>query len=143
MLADLHIDGWLTVPGCDLEFFAVRASGPGGQNVNKTATKVVLRFDVAASHALNAGIKARLRALAAGRIDRQGVLTITSQHSRYQAQNLADARRKLATLLRAAMYPPKRRVPTRPSKRVVRRRLKNKRHNADKKRLRRAVRSAD
>ena len=143
MLADLPIDGWLTIVGSDLEFSAVRASGPGGQNVNKTATKVVLRFDVEGNRALTPAMKTRLRALAGGRIDRDGQLTITSQHSRYQAQNLADARRKLADLLRQAMYPPKRRIATRPSKGVARRRLKNKRHNADKKRLRGTVGSGD
>lgn len=143
MLADLPIDSWLTIAGGDLEFSAVRASGPGGQNVNKTATKVVLRFDVEGSRALSAAMKARLRRLASGRFDRHGRLVVTSQHSRYQAQNLADARRKLANLVRQAMFPPKRRIATRPSKRVARRRLKNKRHNAEKKRLRGTVRTGE
>ncbi len=143
MLADLHIDGWLIIPGSDLEFSAVRSSGPGGQNVNKTATKVVLRFDVAGTRALNAGIKARLRAAAASRFDRDGHLVVTSQLSRHQAQNLADARRKLTNLIRAAAHRPKRRIATRPSKGSTRRRLKAKRSLSDKKRNRRAVNQHD
>ena len=143
MLADLHIDSWLTIPGADLEFVAVRSSGPGGQNVNKTSTKVVLRFDVEGCSALNAGIRARLRTMTPSRFDREGRLVVTSQLSRHQAQNLGDARRKLASLVRAAMYPPKRRVATRPSKGAIRRRLTNKRHTSEKKRMRGGVKRDD
>lgn len=143
MLADLHIDGGLTIPGSDLQYTAARASGPGGQHVNKTSTKVVLRFDLEGTRALSPQVKERLRRLAAGRLDRDGYLMIVSQQSRYQSRNLADARGRLAALIRAALHPPKRRVATRPSKRVVRRRLANKRRQGEKKRLRRTVQRHD
>jgi ribosome-associated protein len=134
----LVIDGVVTIPGAELSWTSVRASGPGGQNVNKVASKVELRFDVQGSAVLPAPFKARLLALASSRLDAEGRILITSQRTRDRAQNLADARAKLAELVRSASRPPKRRRPTRPTLSSKRVRLEGKRHQAKKKLMRRA-----
>jgi ribosome-associated protein len=134
----LVIEGVATIPDAELPWTAVRASGPGGQNVNKVSSKVELRFDVAKSTAISDGVKARLLHLAASRLDADGRILITSQKSRDRPQNLEDARGKLAELVRLAARPPKRRRPTRPSLSQKRARLEGKRHQAKKKLMRRA-----
>ena len=121
------------VPEAELEFRHVRASGPGGQNVNKVASKVDLRFDFEHSAALSDELKARLRVSAASRLDAEGRLQITSQLTRNQLDNVADARHKLAEILRAAMVIPKRRRKTKPSRAKKAARVAEKRVNAQKK----------
>ena len=137
MAEDLRINAALTIPGADLRWRAVRSSGPGGQNVNKVATKVELRFALAATRVLDAGTKTRLRVLAANRLDADGNLVFTSDRTRYQDRNLSDTRSRLALLILRAMIPPKPRRPTRPSRASNQRRLEQKRHSSSRKKARR------
>src|ERR1700693_5633086 len=103
------------VPPSALTVHAVRASGPGGQNVNKVATKIDLRVDLAAVDGLNDAARARLLGLCANRLDAEGRLVITSQATRNQARNLEDARARVADLIRAALTAPRRRVHNAPT----------------------------
>ena len=139
---DLRVSDSLSVPGSELEWTAVRASGPGGQNVNKVATKVVLRFDPA-SPSLTATVRERLRKLAQSKLDAGGRIAIHCDSSRSQSTNLELARERLAELIRAALVVPKRRRPTKPSKAQKRARLEGKRQTSEKKRQRRASGSWD
>lgn len=136
-MGDLRIDARVVIPAADLSWSAARSSGPGGQNVNRVASKVDLRFDLDGTVALAPPVKERLRRLAATRLDRDGRLVITSQLTRDQRRNLEDARQKLAALIRRALTPPRKRKPTKPSRGAQERRLKEKRIIAEKKAARR------
>ena len=134
------IDDRLTIPAKDLSWRAVRASGPGGQNVNKVATKVTLRFDLAGTESLTSSQKARLRGLAGRRIDSEGALSISAQAERSQHQNLERARSGLRRLILRALQPAKPRVATQPSRASKRKRVRDKRYQGEKKRGRARVR---
>lgn len=132
-MEDLRVTASVVIPERELSWAAVRASGPGGQNVNKVSSKVELRFDFEASTALSAAVKARLRHLGSSRFDGEGRILIVSQVTRNQPQNLADARARLAELIAKALVVPKRRRPTKPSRAAKVARVTNKRKNSQKK----------
>ncbi|HLT38345.1 MAG TPA: alternative ribosome rescue aminoacyl-tRNA hydrolase ArfB [Enhygromyxa sp.] len=130
---DLIIDENLTIPGHELSWTAVTSGGPGGQNVNKVATKVQLRWQLAESTALPDWARERLITLAGRKIDQAGNLLISSSTTRSQERNLELARERLAGLIREALARPKHRRPTRPSRAAKRRRIEDKRRLSDKK----------
>jgi ribosome-associated protein len=128
--------GWV-VPADDLEFKFVRSSGPGGQNVNKVATKVELRLKLAASRALSPGQKQRLIAAHPSRVSSEGDFIITADRFRSQPRNQRDAEERLVAMLLAIRTPPRRRLPTRPSRSSKARRLSDKRARGEAKQRRR------
>ena len=126
----LFITDTLVIPLREIHFSFIRASGPGGQHVNRSATAVQLRFDVRNSPSLPAEIKNRLCLLAGSRLSKDGVLTIEAQEFRSQKRNRDEALQRLARLIRLAAMKPKTRRPTRPTFAAKKRRLETKKRRS-------------
>ncbi|KIG18886.1 hypothetical protein DB30_07222 [Enhygromyxa salina] len=137
-MENLTVTSDIEIPARELSWTAVASGGPGGQNVNKVATKVQLRWALASSSVLPAWARERLVALAGRRVDGDGNVLISSSSARSQDRNLELARERLAGLVQAALDRPKSRRATRPSKAAKRRRLDEKRRVSQKKAGRRA-----
>ena len=133
----------ISLPDRDLQWSFVRASGPGGQNVNKVATAAQLRFDLAGTQSLEPAVKQRLRSLAGRRVTDDGALLIVARNHRTQEGNRREALERLADLVRRASVAPKPRKPTRPTRGARERRLQTKTQRRTTKQLRGRVRWDD
>jgi ribosome-associated protein len=133
----------VVVPEAAIHVHAVCASGPGGQNVNKVASKVDVRVDLAAVAGLDDAARGRLHAICVHRLDADGRLQVMSQKTRDQGRNIEDAYEKIRLLIAKALVVPKARRATRPSRGAVRRRLDDKRQASERKQGRARPRGDD
>ncbi|MGM0600389.1 MAG: alternative ribosome rescue aminoacyl-tRNA hydrolase ArfB [Candidatus Rifleibacteriota bacterium] len=129
----LKINDKITIPAGQIKTRAVRSSGPGGQNVNKVATCIELRFNPQTCEELKPAVTRRLLEAARNKLDSEGNILITCQQYREQYRNLMAACEKLRRMIVKALKPPKKRKPTRPSKAAKEKRIQNKKKNAEKK----------
>jgi ribosome-associated protein len=132
----LPLASGLEIPDRELSLTFVRASGPGGQNVNKVATAAQLRFDLAGSAQLSERVKARLRALSGRRLTAEGAILIVARNQRTQEGNRREAEARLVELIRRALPEPRPRRPTKPPRAARERRLEQKARQQHTKRLR-------
>jgi ribosome-associated protein len=139
----MRVTSSLDIDERELEERFIRASGPGGQNVNKVSTAVELRFDVRHSASLSIPVRDRLVKLAGRRITDEGVLVIRAERFRTQERNREDARARLADLIRQALIAPKKRIATKPSRSAKARRVDTKVHRGGVKKLRQSKPSFD
>jgi ribosome-associated protein len=133
----------LLIPDADLTFSAIRSPGPGGQNVNKVATAVQMRFDLLNTQALDEAVKQRVRARAGHRLNEDGTVLIVARAHRSQERNRTEAMERLRDLILASLHPPRPRKATRPSRASKERRLVGKAHQQRRKVLRGRVRGDD
>jgi ribosome-associated protein len=139
----LEVTPNVIIPDTDLSFAFVRASGPGGQNVNKVSSAVQLRFDMQGSAALTETVKSRLRALAGRRVTDDGAILIIARNQRSQEHNRREALERLADLIQRALVVPKTRKATKPTRASRERRLEGKVHQQRTKQRRNRVRWDD
>ena len=139
----LEITPSLVIPDTDLSFAFIRASGPGGQNVNKVSSAVQLRFDMIGTAVLSDAVKTRLRALAGRRLTDDGAILIIARNQRSQDQNRREALERLAELIRKALIAPKARKATKPTRAARERRLEGKSRQQLTKQSRKRVRWDD
>ncbi len=135
----LTIAPGITLEDKDLTYDFIRSSGPGGQNVNKVASAVQLRFDLANSTSLSMEVKDRLTKLAGSRLTQAGELVIEAKRYRTQEQNRFDAEQRLIGLVQKASIPPKKRRPTRPTAASTARRIQSKKRRGEVKRFRQSL----
>ncbi|AUQ75846.1 peptidyl-tRNA hydrolase-like protein [Phaeobacter piscinae] len=127
----LRITDTIALQDWELTESFMRASGPGGQNVNKVSSAVELRYEAARSPALTPAVKSRLKRLAGRRWTKEGAIILQCDETRSQQRNRDLVRERLAELIRQALVPPKRRIATKPTRGSVRRRLDAKRQRSD------------
>jgi ribosome-associated protein len=130
-MPDIRVNDLILIPDAAIEARAVRASGPGGQNVNKLATKIQMRVDLDHIPALVGEELARVRDFLKSRLDSDGKLLVMSQDTRDQSRNREDCANKVAELIRAALFRPKARRRTKPTFASKQRRIEAKRHQSD------------
>jgi len=133
MAPPLIINARIQIPRDELKMTFVRSSGPGGQNVNKVNTKVLMRWDVTTTTRLTQGVRQRFLVQFARRIAADGYVSITSQRFRDQSRNVNDCMEKLRQMIIAVLEPPKKRKATRPTRSAMEGRLKQKREMSQKK----------
>lgn len=132
-----------SIPDAEIQFSAARSAGPGGQNVNKVNSRVILEFDLMHSPTLTSYQKRRITASLGNRINQHGILRLQAQRHRSQVANRAELIERFVELLQKALQPVKRRVPTRVPIRVREKRLENKKRRTQTKRIRKAPRNFD
>ncbi|HEY9857825.1 MAG TPA: alternative ribosome rescue aminoacyl-tRNA hydrolase ArfB [Stenomitos sp.] len=142
-MADLHITAGIWIPDTAIAFRAIRSAGPGGQNVNKVASKVELRVDVSQIVGLSEAARARLRDLAGKRLLETGELLVTASETRNQLENRQIAEAKIVSLVQQALVAPKARRATKPTKASKERRLTAKQGRSERKQSRGRVRDLD
>jgi ribosome-associated protein len=133
----LLVNDSVSIPLAEFDFEYIRSSGPGGQNVNKTSTKVRLRWNVVDSPSIDEGLLQRIQQNYRSRITGEGEFLVTSQRTRDRETNRADCLEKLAEMIRQVATPPKKRRPTRPTRGSKERRLQNKKQRSQRKEMRR------
>ena len=133
----LRVNDQVAIPRSELEFRATRAGGPGGQHVNTSSTRIELLWNVRTTRALSDEQRERVQQRIASRTDADGNVRVVSSESRSQLRNRESAEERLAEMLRRALTPSRKRIPTRPSRRAREARLQDKRRQSEKKRMRR------
>jgi ribosome-associated protein len=133
----LNVTPALAIPRSELQYRATRSSGPGGQHVNTSSTRIELLWDLGGSTAISDEERARIREKLSGRLDADGMLRVVASDQRSQIQNRRAADERLAALVRNALHIPKKRRATKPTKAAKEKRLAEKKHVSDKKRNRR------
>jgi ribosome-associated protein len=135
----LTVDNYIQIPLAEIHFSYVRSSGPGGQNVNKVASKAVLRWNPAASQLLPETVLKRFQTQFPRCVTNDGEIIITSQRTRDALKNKTDCLEKLRTMILHVLKEPKRRIPTKPTRGSIKRRLETKARNSQKKQNRRVI----